>query len=236
MGGEETTEALRCGPCGAPVPAARAGPARIVTCPECGAVLDLLPRATSAPRVPLPMGVHVQEQGKRLVVRLRRSSLQAVWVPALGLATAAIAGVILAANGLPTEAMVGAAAMGLAGVYALVQGVVNRLRLVAEDGRLELASGPLPWPGGGVLLDRPRSLSVRRYVYKVRDEDAEGAPASYAFAWELLARTPAGAQVTLLVGCPDPFVPLWVQQRVGEHLGLGTEPEGGEVASEASAP
>jgi hypothetical protein len=102
-------------------------------------------------------------------------------------------------------------ASGLLVGYVALAGIINRSRIVIDDGILSVQHGPLPWAGNWRLavarIDQlfcqeyppvPGSGNERRYTVRVATKD--------------------GRQMDLISGLPGREQAIFVEQRIEEHL------------------
>jgi hypothetical protein len=102
-------------------------------------------------------------------------------------------------------------ASGLLVGYVALAGIINRSRIVIDDGILSVQHGPLPWAGDWRLavtrIDQlfcqeyapiPGSGNERRYTVRVVTKD--------------------GRQMDLMSGLPGREQAIFVEQRIEEHL------------------
>jgi hypothetical protein len=221
------TFTIRCDRCGKPVPGGDIDRSlALAHCPSCDHVFEYGAALVGAPRpVPEPpASVTVAESHSELVVTWRWASARwvalaifsVVWDVLLLVFAASVT-----AGGHPPAFLALHAAAGVLMTYGAAAGLLNLTTFTLSRGRMVVAHGPIPWPGGlEVPLSEVKQLSCRRVVRKTKN----GEQITYTLDVSL-----NGYSQPLLKGIPDLAVAHWLERKIEAHLRIADAPVPGEV-------
>lgn len=219
---------LTCPACGAPFSAddvhAELG---IANCRTCRGVLDL--RARDRPiDVPRPARFTVDESDGRLVIGWRWFQAKAILLLLFSIGWWSFL-IIWYSSALrhPAENVLtlvfplGHVAAGVAVAYWSLALLLNRTRVVADDGGLTVSHGPLPWPGKRLERTRLQQLFC---------ETVQGSKGSVSFA--LVAVDVDGKRVRVLGGFDGADEPRWLEAAIEKRLDIRDRPVRGQLDPE----
>jgi hypothetical protein len=229
---------LKCKACGAAIDADHIDLARdIATCPYCGAVTRLEEVRRSAteappavrPRVELPPRFTVEDTFGGLTIRRRWFSPAILFLAVFAVgwdsflvfwyATAFATGAPWIMVVFPVVHL----AVGVVLTYSVVACFLNTTTVTAEDGRLTVRHGPLPWPGN---TDLETADFDQLYCEEKVHRGKNGESRTYAVS----ALTRGGTKRKLLDGLTDADQAVFIEQRLEDYLKIKDRPVAGEMS------
>lgn len=222
----------------------------LASCRRCGKVVDLaLPRREPAlfaraadapapaspprpvpaiePRGELPDGFAAHEASRQLTITWWRpveEQLSALFNATL---VAAFGLYVLFGSGLDASLAGPALFLAAVGGWAWSAGAAlfNRVSLVVGPRTLEVAPGPLPWPGRRRLA---RHQVRQLFVELEQEPNKHGAAVRRRYALSAVVGDEA-RRVRLLSGLPSAEAARWLEASLERALGLAPTPVGGEL-------
>lgn len=228
---------MTCRNCGAGLEADRIDSSlAVATCGHCGSLHEM-PNAMADTSVQAG-SVGSSSKSKRIDVALpsrfdvqkTETSLQVTW--AVGgifhgvVLTLMAAGFAYAALSSGMFFLLGGS-LGL--LYLAVVRTVNKRRIRVDRSSLQVAQGPMPWPGARTI-DASDIEQLFATEHETRSESGEQDSKEIHISkhYRLSANTRSKGRVTILGGLRDPLQALWLEQEIEQVLGLSDRRVAGE--------
>jgi hypothetical protein len=239
---------IYCRSCGEPVPGANIDMRNTMArCSACHAMFDVSaqiavagPSRPRRPNVPLPPDIEVRELGAFAMQQSmpygNKAGMPAFeivrrWFGADRIAllcfslawNSTVVFMLGQVRGAQILLLIAFLLPGLFLLYQGLAGLLNRTHIRAQEGRLTVRHGPVPWPGARDIDVRELTqLFVKEVVHKAK---------SPTYTYDVCALVRDTGQVALLKGLPAPAQALFLEQQLESRLGIVDVEVEGEYTS-----